>query len=100
MVQTSTTRRWIRPVASTSWASNGSAGSIARSALLERLLVEGCLECCVEQLVLVGEDPEDRALGDARRAGDLLRRDRLPVLGEQRAHGLDDRRPPLLGRER
>ena len=67
---------------------------------LERLLVERRLEGGVEQLVLVGEDPEDRALGDARGACDLLRGDRLAVLGEQGPHRLDDRRTPLLGRKR
>jgi hypothetical protein len=52
-----------------------------------------------DQLVLVGEDPEDRALGDARGFGDQLRRDHLAVLQEQRQHGLDDHRPAFVGRQ-
>ena len=52
-----------------------------------------------DQRVLVGEDPEDRALGDAGRLGDLAGGDHLAVLEQQREGGVDDRRPPLVGRQ-
>ena len=64
---------------------------------LELLLVERRVERGVEELVLVGEDPEDGAFGDAGCVGDLLGGDRFAVLGEQRADRFDDRRSPLLG---
>ena len=63
---------------------------------LEGFLVERGFERGVEQFVLVGEDPEDRAFGNAGGAGNLLGGDRLAVLGEQGAHGLDDRRPAFF----
>lgn len=67
---------------------------------LERSLVERGLEGGVEQFVLVGEDPEDRALGDACGTGDLFGGDRLTVLGEQGPDRVDDRGASLLGWQR
>ena len=43
-----------------------------------------------EELLLVGERTEDRALGDARGVGDLLGRDVLPVLDDERDRGVED----------
>ena len=62
--------------------------------------VGGVVDDGRDELVLVGEDAEDGALGDARGLGDLAGRDHLAVLEEQRQHGLDDHRPPLVGRQR
>ena len=46
--------------------------------------VERGLDDGDDDLVLVGEDPEDRALGDAGRLGDLAGRDPVAVLEQQR----------------
>ena len=62
--------------------------------------VERGLDDRVEQRGLVVEDPEDRALGDAGRLGDLPGGDRRALLEEQREGGGDDRRAALLERQR
>ena len=66
----------------------------------ERLLVgrrvDRGLERGGDQLVLVGEDVEDRPLRHAGSRGDLARGDRGAVLGQQRERGGDDRGPPLV----
>ena len=62
--------------------------------------VERRLRGRADQRVLVGEDPEDRALGDAGRLGDLAGRDLGTVLADQRQGGADDRGAALLGRHR
>ena len=67
---------------------------------LERRGVERGLDDRDDDLVLVGEDPEDRALGDPGGLGDLPARDPVAVLEQQRQRGRDDRRPPLVGRQR
>src|SRR5262249_19510881 len=54
----------------------------------------------VEQGGLVGEDPEDRALGDPRRGGDLPGRDGGALLQEQGQRGGHDGGPPFLAGQR
>ena len=66
----------------------------------ERRLVEGGLDRGHDDLVLVGEDPEDRALGDPGRLGDLAGGQPVAELGQQRDRRGDDRRAPLLGGQR
>ena len=67
---------------------------------LDRGRVEGGVDDRVDELVLVGEDPEDRALGDAGGLGDLTRGDGAALLEEQGERGRDDQRPPFLRRQR
>ena len=52
----------------------------------------------LDELVLVREDAEDRAFGDARCVRDLARRDARTVLEQERQRGRDDRGASLLGR--
>ena len=54
----------------------------------------------VQQRVLVGEDPEDRALGDAGRLGDHLGGEGVTVLEEQGADGVDDRPATVVAVQR
>ena len=60
---------------------------------VDRRRVEGRLDDGLDQGLLVGEDPEDRALGDAGGLGDLAGGDRRPVGQEQGEGGGDDRGP-------
>ena len=60
-------------------------------------LVEGGVEGGTDQFVLVGEHPEDRALGDARGLGDLPARHRLAVFAQQRHDSRPRSGPPLVG---
>ena len=55
------------------------------------------LEQRVDELLLVGEAAVDRADADARAAGDLVERDRQPVLGERLARGREDALAVALG---
>ena len=66
---------------------------IASQRGLERLGIEGGLDDRGDDLVLVGEGPEDRALGDAGGLGDLAAGDPVAVLEEQRQGRGDDHRP-------
>ena len=91
-----------------------SAAAASCSALLERRGRDRCRRCAPrtgsvssaasmrgrEQLVLVGEDPEDGALGDAGSRGDLPGGHGFTVLEQQRRGGRDDGCPPFLGRQR
>ena len=54
----------------------------------------------VDHRVLVREDPEDRALGDAGGLGDLPGGDGGAVVADQRDRGGDDRGPAFVGRQR
>ncbi len=67
---------------------------------LERGWIERRIDDCAQQFVLVRERTEDGALGDSRRVGDLAGRHHLAVLEQERNGGLDDHRPPLVGRKR
>ena len=58
-----------------------------RQPLLERLGIERSLDHRLDQLVLVGEDVEDRPLRHAGALGDLLRGDGRAVLDDQRPDG-------------
>ena len=62
--------------------------------------VERLVDAGVDDLVLAVEDPEDRALGDARRLGDLLGADGAALVPQQRDGGGDDRGPPVVGGHR
>ena len=62
--------------------------------------VERRVDRRLDQRVLVGEDAEDGALGDAGRLGDLPGGHLRAVLREQRQGGRDQGGPPLLGRQR
>jgi len=61
--------------------------------------LEGVLQDGVDQGVLVGEDPEDRALGDAGRLRDLAGADLAPVLDQQRLGRRHDGSAPFVGGE-
>ena len=98
--QMSMTRCWRITTAATSRSSNASPAGIVGQRGFERRRVERGLDHRGDQLVLVGEDPEDRALGDPGRLGDLPGGDPIAVLEQQRQRGGDDHRPPLVGRQR
>ncbi len=66
--------------------------------LLERPGVERSVDRGDDHRVLVGEDPEDGALGDARGVGDLAGGHHLAVRDQQRQRGGHDRRAPLIRR--
>ena len=67
---------------------------------VDRAGVERRVDDGRDQRLLVGEDAEDRALGDAGRLGDLAGGERGAVGEQQRERGLDDAGPALLGWER
>ena len=86
--------------AAASRSSNGSVGVDGGQRRLGRRGVEGGLDGGVDQRLLVGEDPEDGALGDAGGLGDLAGGD-VDALGQQEGHGGgDDGGPSLVGRHR
>ena len=93
-------RRWRIRTASVVAVLERQVDVDGRERLLDPGRVGGVLDDGGDQLVLVGEDAEDRALGDAGGLGDLARGDHLAVLEQQGEHGLDDHRPPLVGRQR
>ena len=78
----------------------GAPRSMASNCASTVVGVERGLDDRRDQRLLVGEDPEDRALGDAGGLGDLAGGERGAVREQQREGGLDDAGPPLLGRER
>lgn len=63
----------------------------------ERLGIERGFDDRDDDLVLVGERPEDGAFGDAGGLRDLAARDPITVLEEQWQRRRDDHRPPLVG---
>jgi hypothetical protein len=65
----------------------------------ERPGIEGRLDDGGDDLVLVGEGPEDRAFGDLGGFRDLAARDPVAELEQERHGGRNDRRPPFFGRE-
>src|SRR3954470_12805988 len=79
------------------------AERVPRVRHLERLLgdlaerLDALREQRIDQRLLVGEAPVDRADADARVAGDVVQRDAQPPLGEQLAGGLEDPDPVALG---
>jgi hypothetical protein len=58
------------------------------------------LDGCAQELLFVRERAEDRALGDARGVGDLLGRDVLPGLDDERDRGLEDHLAAVVHGER
>ncbi len=67
---------------------------------VDRLGVEGGFDHRRDEALLVGEDPEDRALGDPGRFGDLAGRDGRAVHQQQRQRRGDDLGSAFGGRQR
>ena len=65
--------------------------------VVDRLRVERGIDHRRDQALLVREDPEDRAFGDARRFRDLPGRDRGAVRQQQRERRRDDLGAPFGG---
>ena len=97
---TSTTRRWANVAARVTISASGKPGSIVTSNRSNGAGSSAASITAPEQLVLVRERTEDGALGDSRRVRDLAGRHHLAVLEQERNGGLDDHRPPLVGRKR
>jgi hypothetical protein len=88
-------RRAQHPVPQTGQAVQGVGERLVEAGGCQHVLGSG-----VQQRGLVGEDPEDRALRDAGRLGDLLGGQRRPVLEQQRHRDVEDRPAPVVGSHR
>ena len=73
---------------------------MARERGVDRLGIEGSLDGGLDERLLVREDAEDRALGDAGRLGDLARGDAAAVRDEQRERGGHDGGAAFAGGQR
>ena len=76
---------------------SGSERSTRSSARIRSVVSNAVAIAVSIERVLAAEGPEDRALGDPGRLGDLLGADVRTELLEQRQRGLDDGGAPFLG---
>ena len=72
---------------------------MAGDGVVDRRRVERGVDDGLDQGLLVGEDPEDRAFGDAGGLRDLAGRDRGAVREQQRERRRDDLGPAFGGRQ-